>query len=209
MGGLLPGIAHLRYHRQMDNLVNSFNALKKTARSVDDIAMWFKQNLSIFPDLPEHPARDVRVTVNDGTTNYRGDPQPFISEQIDIYIKMYAPANSELLTQVVGKKPKLEQHTCLYEKTVSLELPAHEWPYMMADALWDYHSGSGHPRYFPKKQALAAWLPQAIPGFSWEAYESLLAADLLPQNYQEFTDWVLNHIPTVAPSDALPSSDFI
>lgn len=193
----------------MDNLVDSFNALKKKARSVEDIASWFKQNLAIFPDLPHHPAGDVRVTVSDGTTNYRGDPQPFISEVLDIYIKMYVPANSDVLTQVVGKKPRLEQHTCLYEKSVSLELPSHEWPYMMADALWDYHGTASHPRYFPKKEALAALLPVAIPGFSWEAYESLVAADLLPQNYKDFTDWVLNHIPAAAPNGALPSSDFI
>ena len=189
--------------------MNSFNALKKTARSVEDIAAWFKQNLAIFPDLPQHPEGDVRITVSDGTTNYRGDPQPYITEVLDIYIKMYVPANSDVLAQVVGKKPRLEQHTCLYEKNVSLELPAHEWPYMMADALWDYQGTSGHPRYFPKKEALIALLPVAIPGFSWQAYESLASADLLPQTYEEFKDWVINHIPTATPNEALPSSDFI
>lgn len=197
----------------MTILSDSFQELKRTARTSNDIATWLKSNLELFPDIPKDLNSKVHVEVSESSLGYynsKPDKPVSMLAHLQIEVEVRGESSvSELFLETIGYQPSIDAPTVFYKKSIGLPIPAHEWPFLMVDALWDLHMSADAATTHNKKEIYRSVVEQHYPSFSFSTYESLASTELLPDEYSEFVDWAFAQLLSPNASSELPNQDFI
>lgn len=179
-------------------ITESFNALKKSARSDEDVLKWFKEHAFCLPDVPEILIPYLVLSVNEDRTH------TFMYSQSDKLIRRYTLEYTAQLpaSQLRGKDADICAGLLAIHGTVdnkinpylavenhwALSLDLLEWPYAAALAGYDVITSLGlnNPQYEDKIRNM--W-ETVFPDKPWNVVLSLYNADLTPDNELAFTQW--------------------
>lgn len=199
-------------------IANSFNALKKSARSDGDVLNWFKEHAFCLPDVPELLVPYLQLSVNGNKTHsIRCLDYDRIMRVLTLEYSAQLPAsqlrgiNAQASADMLGLqgtvankiKPSFE-----VSNQWALSLNTLEWPYAAALAGLEVLTslGTNNPHY--EEKVIEMW-NTAFPAKPWSFALSLYNADLVSDDVITFTNWACDAsvAPDVAPhlpDDYLP-----
>lgn len=192
----------------MDKYADSFKLLKKTARSCEDIGRWFLENIEILPDVPANIRSLVQVVVEEGSLSLKGNPTQASTMSYVVLLSVKTDKQDlSILENAIGLQLGQQPNSTLYNRSINLKLPAHEWSFIVADILWELYKDTSI--YNQTRRAfLNENIKSCFPYFSWDTYDSLNNADLLPNSYDSFMEWMWQHTAH-KPTSSLPEMDLI
>lgn len=183
-----------------ENLTESFSQLKRTARRRDDIVNWLQAHPALIPNLPE--TLYAHLQVSEVAMQWEFDAFDRIVGHIVTLRCIVASQPDGLATSALaaltgwdlaGQDPK---H--VFDLNLKVNLSMHEWPFVAAFELYGKRQNYDRVRYYarPLEEILAA----CFPALTMDAFNQLVAADLLPTELHAFTDWLYTHRHGHAPT---------
>lgn len=183
-----------------------YEQLKQSAKSRADIENWFKKHPEIFPNFTGNDSMNVKVFAYLGSI-FQDDKTLNLYKALEI---RYSLAVDKLPLTPFMEKAKLTP-THLYGATepvtvkFELLLDLREWPFLVAEEGFNILSKIpvGDISYHDVAKSL--W-DRHFPSAPWVILENMHAAGLLPDNFNDFYNFVNQFSAESVKSAELPGS---
>lgn len=189
------------------NLVESFEHLRKTATSDEDVAQWFINNPEAIPNMPESFRPYVKLRFADSTLMMDSNfEEVTIMSWVEVHIESRIPFTPEntisdvLFEEQTGQILNIQRDMSIdatYRGEFHLGAKWKDWAYVSAkSAIRSLNMGDHPDKKLWCETAAQGWAVQ-FPNISWENLVNLYESDLVPISHEKFISWALatNHKP--------------
>lgn len=167
----------------------SFNNLKKTARTLDDVANWFSKNLDVLGDLPAHKENTVRVRVEDFNSVIclleKEQKEHVFKVHLSVEMMVDALPKSSFFNDEKFSPLRVPTELCFCSDYV---MHFDEWALPVAEVAFDYIANEGYPDNIEptwtnvSENLINTYLPKHFPGLDLAKLKSIAALDLFPKD---------------------------